>query len=43
MTPSVHRITTHPSTALQYIGNIILNLLLMAAATVLLFGVFLFT
>jgi len=43
MTPSGHRITTHPSIALQYIGNIILNVLLMAAATVLMFGVFLFT
>lgn len=42
MIPRVHRVT-YPSTALQYIGNIILNLLLMAVTTLLMFSVFLFT
>lgn len=41
MTPWVHRVT-YPSTALHYIGNIILNFLLMAATALLMFSVFLF-
>lgn len=42
MTPWVHRVS-YPSTALQYIGDIILNLLIaVSAIALLMLGVFLF-
>jgi hypothetical protein len=42
MTPWVHRVT-YPSTLLQYIGDMILNLLIAASGIALLMiGVFLF-